>query len=289
MARKLIVNADGFGFTYGNNRGILETLEIGIVKSISVNVNFPAVEEIHTVVEKFPRVSIGIHLNLTVGKPVSAPSKIPSLVDDDGCFFPSSRFKKMLLMRKIKKDDIKRELEAQIEKLLSMSVNITHWDSHQNQHLNPGFFSPAIEVVQKYKIQRMRTHRHYLLTTKRNRKSAICKYYANNPKTFVLHGVARYLNRLARKKGVRMADRILSPGRVDNMKKFQRETWENLFRTLPEGINEVYCHPGYPDDCLRKYATYTEERDSERIILTDIDLLKFALDCSVELISFNDI
>ena len=50
MTKKLIVNADGFGFTFGNNKGILETLEVGIVRSISTNVNFPAVEEIHKVV-----------------------------------------------------------------------------------------------------------------------------------------------------------------------------------------------------------------------------------------------
>ena len=43
--KRLIVNADGFGFTFGNNRAILEVLEHGFVRSVSVNVTWPAVRE----------------------------------------------------------------------------------------------------------------------------------------------------------------------------------------------------------------------------------------------------
>lgn len=289
MAKKLIVNADGFGFTFGNNKGILETLEVGIVKSISTNVNFPAIKEIHKIAENYPHVSIGIHLNLTVGRPVSKPANIPSLLDKNDEFYPPPEFGKRLVLRQIKKDEIKRELSAQMEKLLGMSIKITHWDSHQNQHLNPGFFSPAVEVAKRYGIERMRTHRHYLLTTQPNRKMRILKYYLKHPDKVIGHSFVRYLNWVARRRGMRMADRMLSPGRVDEMRKFHRETWENLFQTLPEGVSEFYCHPGYPDDCLRRYASYVERRDIERQILLDRSLLKLAQECGVELISFNDI
>jgi predicted glycoside hydrolase/deacetylase ChbG (UPF0249 family) len=289
MTKKLIVNADGFGFTFGNNRGILETLEVGIVKSISTNVNFPAVKEIHKVAENHPSVSIGIHLDLTVGKPVSNPTDIPSLIGKNGEFYPQNEFGKRLLLRQIKRDDIERELSAQIEKLLDMQIKITHWDSHGNQHLNPGFFYPAVKITKKYGIERMRTHRHYLLTIEHNRKMVISKYYLKHLDQFIVHSFERYLNWVARRRGMRMADRIISPGRINKMRKFHRETWENLFRTLPEGVSEIYCHPGYPDDCLRKYAIYVEQRDIERQLLLDPSLLKLAQDCGVELINFNNI
>lgn len=289
MAKKLIVNADGFGFTFGNNKGILETLEVGIVKSISTNVNFPAIKEIHKIAENYPHVSIGIHLNLTVGRPVSKPANVATLLDKSGEFYPPREFGKRLILGRIKKDDIKRELCAQAEKLLDMSIKITHWDSHQNQHLHPGFFSPAVEVAKIYGIERMRTHRHYLLAIKLHRRTLIFKYYLRNPDALLYHSFARYLNWVARRRGMRMADRMLSPGRLDGMKKFHQETWKNLFRTLPEGINEIYCHPGYPDDDLRRYARYVEQRDIERQLLVDPNLLRFAQECGVELISFNDI
>jgi len=289
MTKKLIVNADGFGFTFGNNKGILETLEAGIVRSISTNVNFPAVEEIHKVAENYPSVSIGIHLDLTVGKPVSKPADIPSLLGKNGEFYPPPEFVKRLLLRRIKRDEIERELSNQIEKLLDMRIKITHWDSHQNQHLNPGFFYPAVKITKKYGIERMRTHRHYLLTIEPNHKIVVLKYYLKHLDRLIVHSSDRYLNWVARRRGIRMADRIISPGRTDKMRKYHPETWENLFRTLPEGVSEFYCHPGYPDDCLRQNATYVEQRDIERKILLDPNLLKFAQDCGVELISFNDI
>jgi predicted glycoside hydrolase/deacetylase ChbG (UPF0249 family) len=289
MTKKLIVNADGFGFTFGNNRGILETLEVGIVRSISTNVNFPAVKEIHKVAENYPSVSIGIHLDLTVGKPVSNPADIPSLIGKNGEFYPVAEFRKRLLLRQIKRDEIERELSAQVEKLLDMQIKITHWDSHENQHLNPGFFYPAVKVAKKYGIERMRTHRHYLLTIESNRKMMVLKYYLKHLDRLIVHSFDRYLNWVARRRGMRMADRMISPGRVDKMRKFHLETWENLFRTLPEGTSEIYCHPSYPDECLRKYAIYVEERDIERQILQNPRLLQLAQENAVELISFNEI
>lgn len=289
MARRLIINADGFGFTFGNNKGILETLDVGMVKSISTNVNFPAVEEIRKVSKDYPDVSIGIHLCLTAGKPVSHPSEIPSLVDHAGSFFKPSEFKKRLLLQKIRRDDITRELETQVEKLLSMGIRITHWDSHQNQHLNPGFLFPALKVARKYAVERMRTHRHYLLSVNANRSLMVLKFYLGHPHKCIRHGVARYLNMIARQKGIRMADRMLTPGLVDNMSKIHQETWKNLFRTLPKGVSEIYCHPAYPDDELRENASYVEERDIERQLLNDPEVKKFAEHCGVEFISFNDI
>lgn len=289
MTKKLIVNADGFGFTFGNNKGILETLEVGIVRSISTNVNFPAVKEIHEVVKNYPSVSIGIHLDLTVGKPVSNPAYIPSLIGKNGEFYPHTEFRKRLLLRQIKRDDIERELSAQVEKLLDMQIKITHWDSHENQHLNPGFFYPAVKIAKKYGIERMRTHRHYLPTINPYRKMVILKYYLKHLDQLIIHSFERYLNWVARRSGMRMADRIISPGRIDKMRKFHLETWENLLQTLPEGVSEIYCHPSYPDECLRKYATYVEERDIERQLLQNPRLLQLAQENAVELISFNDI
>ena len=43
--KRLIVNADDFGFSPNRNRGIIESVEKGIVTSVSILVNFPAAEE----------------------------------------------------------------------------------------------------------------------------------------------------------------------------------------------------------------------------------------------------
>ena len=71
--KHLIVNADGYGFTTGVNRGIEETVERGIVTSISANANCTAIEDLPSFVERFPHVSVGVHLNPVVGPSICRP------------------------------------------------------------------------------------------------------------------------------------------------------------------------------------------------------------------------
>jgi predicted glycoside hydrolase/deacetylase ChbG (UPF0249 family) len=71
LKRRLIVNADGFGFTSGNNRGILECLPAGLVRSVSVNANFPSVREV-VELRRFPDISVGIHFDTWWGPMVSS-------------------------------------------------------------------------------------------------------------------------------------------------------------------------------------------------------------------------
>ena len=93
MNRKLIINADGI------NKGIIESIEKGVVSSISCNVNFPYIQDIEYIVKHYPKVSIGLHLNLNVGKPVCLPEEVPSLVNGSGEFWASKFTKKLLLFQ----------------------------------------------------------------------------------------------------------------------------------------------------------------------------------------------
>ena len=94
---------------------------------------------------------------------------------------------------------------------------------------------------------------------------------------------------LARKKGMIMADRLISIGTVDGFTLSKFNVWENIFRNLPKGINEIYCHPGYPDDTLRRFATYIEDREQELRILTRDNFKKVISQNEIELINFYQI
>src|SRR4051812_38683730 len=82
--RTLIVNADGFGFAPGVNRGIEEVVQRGVVRSTSCVVNFPDIEELPEFTARWPHVSAGVHFNLSVGRPLSDPSRVRTLVDSEG-------------------------------------------------------------------------------------------------------------------------------------------------------------------------------------------------------------
>src|SRR3990170_3709513 len=84
--RHLIINADGYGFTAGISRAIEECIEFGTVRSLSANVNFKHVDGLDRLVKRYPVLSVGCHINPVVGRPVMAPEKVPSLVDENGEF-----------------------------------------------------------------------------------------------------------------------------------------------------------------------------------------------------------
>ncbi|MGB9858158.1 MAG: carbohydrate deacetylase [Dictyoglomaceae bacterium] len=289
MGKKIIINADGFGFTPGINKGIIETINNGIVTSTSCVVNFPYIEEVSIIKNEFKKISIGIHFNLSVGKPISPPSKVSTLIDENGEFW-GDLFPRKLLSGKIKYSEMIRELDAQVKVLIDLGVMPTHWDGHQNKHLYFQFFFAAMSVAEKYKIFRMRTHRRYIfLLNPQNRKGRMLKYYITNPHRFVSHSYSRFLMKLAQYRGFKMADRLITPAYADESKKFLLSTWLTLLEYLPDGINEIYCHPGFTDEILKKYAKYVSEREEEVKVLTSHELRRIIIENNIELISFKDI
>lgn len=288
MSRRLIINADGFGFTFGNNKGILECLAGGAIRSVSVNANFPAWEQTPQIVQQFPQVSVGIHLDLSVGPCVCDPDDIPDLVNEEGRFL-EAEFHRKALRGRIPHEQMVRELTAQVERLRGAGLSLTHWDSHQNQHLYPPFFRAAIEVARTFGIPRMRTHRHYLFAAGGGRWLRAELHLLTHPKRAAVYWYSRRTMRRARRAGMRMADRLISPGILDDANKDTREFWLALLDRLPEGVSEVYCHPGYPDETLAANATYVQERRKELEILRDPTLKDKARSRGVELVSFRDI
>jgi len=286
--RRLIVNADGFGFTAGNNRAIFETLRAGVVRSISVNANFPFVAEVTRVVAEFSGVSIGIHFNLAVGRPVCDPDRVRSLTRADGTFLDDA-FVKALWTGRIRGDHIRAELRAQVRVLMDLGVRLTHWDGHRNQHLMPGYFEAAMEVAREAGIARMRTNRHWLFDAS-GATAAGVRHYARHPDRLVRHLLAAAQMARAARAGFRMADRMVTPIRGGpGTWKTDRAFWEVLFQRLPEGTSEVYCHPGHVDDTLRTHARYVEEREAEARVLSDPSLAETARRAGVTLISFQEL
>lgn len=289
MRRKLIINADGFGFTHGINKGILESIEKGVVSSISCNVNFPPITDIGKIKDLYPDISIGLHLNLSVGKPVCDPKEIPTLVNESGEFWGHSLANR-ILSGKIRSSDIYKECDAQILKLQGLGVKISHLDGHRNMHLLPRFFKIVLELGKKYGIMRIRCQTRYVFTqNSQYRKLKIFGFYIRRSRILLNH-IYNYLRMLqAKKRGFIMADRMISHGYLDGTEKYRIDSWLSIIRMLPPGINEIYCHPGYPCDELRKYSNYLDERIDEIKALTSDELKECIFDQKIEIISFNQL
>ena len=120
-----IVNGDDFGASRGINRGILEAHESGILTSTSLMVNMPAAVEAAELARRTPRLSVGIHLNLTnEGEPVV------DLEDVAAC---------------------RAELSRQIERFVALvGAPPTHLDTHHNIHRRANLEHCFVEVAAKH-------------------------------------------------------------------------------------------------------------------------------------------
>lgn len=266
MTRNLIVNADGFGFTAGINRGIEIAVEKGIVTSISVNANFDACEELPAFHGRFGQVSVGVHVNPAVGRPVVDPGEIPTLVDARGEFHGGREFTRRLLKGGIRRAELEHELSAQIKRVQGMGIEVTHLDSHQNRHLYPRFFPVFLSLLTKHGVRCMRTHAHFVLAEDAERKRHVPAYFLRHPSRALTHIASNLEMRFARRRGALMADRLLSTSHTGD--KAEQGTWVNLLRNMPDGWSEVYCHPALPDEELARWATYVEPRRREVDVLT---------------------
>ncbi len=283
---RLIINADGFGFAPGINRAIRLVAGAGSISSISVTPNFPAFMELIDFCRQFPKISVGVHLNPVVGRPMSACASVPTLVNRDG-FFWYKDFPRRLVCGLIDGKELFNELLAQIEAVLAMGIKVTHLDSHQNLHLLPRFFSVFLRLAKEVGIRRMRCHRHYICVQHPRTGAAALGFYTARPRTGVVHLYSRFLMSMAEKKGMKMADRLLSP--MPENGKDRLEFWHAAFSNLPGGTSEVYCHPAFPDDTLKQWAKYVDPRQTETYLLLSSEFAELRKQSNARLIGFNDL
>jgi len=143
----LVVHADDFGLAPGVNRAIQESLQAGTVTSTSILLGGPHAEEALLWASQHPQFDYGVHLNLTQGRPILPPERVPSLVTSSGTF-PSLRlFMTRFFAGRVRLHQIRDEWRAQIATVRAAGVRVTHLDSHQHVHLLPRIFARAMSPL----------------------------------------------------------------------------------------------------------------------------------------------
>ncbi len=144
---KLITNGDDFGITRAANFGIIDCFKDGILTSCSMMVNMPAAAHAAKLMKEYPDFSVGIHLNLTVGKPLLSTHK--TLVKEDGTF------NKGMLKESSHVDieEIRAELYAQVEKYIELTGKLPdHLNSHHGIEMIQGAENVVCELSKKYDL-----------------------------------------------------------------------------------------------------------------------------------------
>lgn len=135
---RLIVNADDFGMNENVTRAILASFKRGFVNQTTLMVNMPWAEKAVELAKEegvFDR--IGLHLNLTLGRPLTAAmARHPLFCDERGEF--DKRFARNgHLLRGYSGEVaslIREEVEAQIVRYRDFGLPLLHLDSHHHVH-----------------------------------------------------------------------------------------------------------------------------------------------------------
>lgn len=144
---RLIINADDFGFSKSVNEGIMFCLDNGLVSSASIMVNADFADDAFKICKQKKYKNIGVHLNLTYGKPVLPAKQVKSLVDENGKFHYMCS-----LGYWTKYEDAKKELKAQIEKFLSYNITPSHLDYHHYFDDIPNIYKAVVELAKEYNL-----------------------------------------------------------------------------------------------------------------------------------------
>src|SRR4051794_9597444 len=84
--RRLIVNADDFGRSHSINEAVIGAHREGILTSASLMVNESAAGEAVELARENPKLGVGLHLTVLLGRSALPKEQIPHLVDADRNF-----------------------------------------------------------------------------------------------------------------------------------------------------------------------------------------------------------
>lgn len=151
----LMIRADDIGMSHSVNMALKELLETGYPISASVMFACPWYKEAAAILKEYDQTSVGIHLTLNSEwenyrwGPITGTEAVPSLIDEEGFFYHTTE---PLKKNPPPKEEIEKELRAQIERALSTGLQIDYMDYHMGILGIPGFREVAEKLAAEYTI-----------------------------------------------------------------------------------------------------------------------------------------
>jgi hypothetical protein len=250
--KKLIINADDFGWDAETAGATIALIERGWVTSATIMTGRQASELAMDYARSASRgVSFGLHFNIVDGQ-APCSSSPGSLLGADGCFRPSHSQRLRALFGRLRPGDNAAELRAQLSVLRDHGVRIGHLDSHGHLHKFPAVARAIRQVIEEFGIKKVRRPQN--LYRSRSVRDMLDYYCALRFPAYIT------------------TDHLCMPDGVDSQ-------WlRDLSTFLPEGITEMGIHPGRVDGWRR--------RETEAFFAFGPEVLSAA---GIELISYDQL
>lgn len=155
---KTIINADDFGLNLSCTKAICQAFQENMITDTTLVANGLAFDEAVEDIKKYNLAGkVGIHFNLTEGKPLTSMIASMSKFTENGIFH--GKINRVKRLSKNEKQAVYKELSAQIQRLEQAGIDVNHADSHHHIH-TAVFIAPVfVRVCKEHGIKKIRLHR----------------------------------------------------------------------------------------------------------------------------------
>jgi len=237
----------------------------------------------------YRQLSVGCHILLVDGNSLQPASEIPSLVSSHGNKLRKSvvDFAIAALRGRIGARDVVTEACAQIAKLQSAGVSVTHVDSHKHTHMFPAVFEPLLRAARECGVRAVRNPFVPL-------KPLAFSHLVKQPKLWTRYSEVRLLRCFAQQFRKSCADlgMITTDGSIGIVAtgRLKARLFQAILASVPAGTWEFVCHPGYSDSELERANTrLRRSREVELELLTCPETKALLTKYSILLTSYREL
>ena len=242
---ELIINADDFGLNAEVNASILKSISEGLVTTTTMLVNLEGFDDACIIAEKYNiKKRIGLHINLTEGIPLTEEMRRCCLFcDSEGRYSFKKNEKRIWWLDSEDRKAVCGEIDAQIKKCRSAGIEISHADSHNHMHEEPGLILLFIQVLKNNNVPYLRKVRNmsYHSTLVRRYYRHICNGMID---LYNKHGadyfgsLDEYVNARCKRllKSGSVVEVMVHPGKIVSGKIIDVCTGQNLSEVVPEEL-----------------------------------------------------
>ncbi|WP_368251316.1 ChbG/HpnK family deacetylase [Enterococcus sp. 2201sp1_2201st1_B8_2201SCRN_220225] len=249
--RKILMRADDLGYSEAVNYGILKSIQDGVITSVGLMSSMTAAAHGVKLVQQ-EKIALGLHFNISIGQPAADPKLIPSLVQANGEFKPSSDYRNAQ-SDFVNLEEIIIEAEAQLVRFIELTGRKPDYlDGHAVP--SPTLFH-GLEIVGK---------RHGLK-------------YSPLPQ------------RIEDQVTIGQTQVLMHTG--SSPEKDAQTCLQELLATpaTPEVVDLVVYHPGYLDEYILQHSSLNIRRTAECAMLCRPETREMLVANKVEVVSYLDL
>jgi chitin disaccharide deacetylase len=285
--RRLIINADDFGFTPGVNRAIVEAHTHGIVTSSTLMANGQAFGEAAQMAKASPGLSVGCHIVLIDGEPVLDASVLPTITHSRSFRDGLKTFAARAFTRRMNTGEIESEARAQIQKIQSAGIQVSHVDTHKHTHIFPQILRPLLRAARDCGVRALRNPFGPRFPLRSSQLLAQPNLWTRFAEVRILSRFAGQFRRAVDREGFVTPDGTLG---IEVTGTLDERLFQAIAHSIPDGTWEFVCHPGYNDAYLAAAKTrLRESRELELKVLTMPAAHGVLAQAGVQLISYRDL